>query len=101
MEVKKFGETREYVPRSNAHLVEEFSKSVIWVDMEAELNVWLTEIRDLLENPESPDSITQGLRGSAIAIRNMLILPETLAENMRADNKADDEKEKHDGSEGD
>ena len=93
----KFGETRDYVAKGNAHLFKEFKESVIWHDMRAELDVWLTEIRDVLENPNTPDVVTHSLRGSAEAIRNVLVLPETLADNISADKKAEEDKEKHDG----
>lgn len=97
---KQFGETRNYVPKSNEATMREFEKSFIWHDMQEELNVWLTEIRDLLEDDDlaMPERETAGLRGAAKAIRNMLVLPETLADNMKADAKAEKvEKEKENG----
>ena len=96
----KYGESRDYVPRSNEHLMREFKKSVVWIDMEAELNVWLTEIRDLLEDPSCSDEITALLRGSAEGVRNVLIMPDTLADNFKTD-KDQEKKEKEHGREND
>ncbi len=97
MEKIKFGESRDYVARSNEHLMREFKGSVVWMDMESELNVWLTEIRDLLEDPTCPLEMTALLRGSAEGIRNMLIMPETLADNFKTDKDQEAKEKDHDG----
>lgn len=94
----KFGDTREYVPKSDSYSMEQFMKGPVWHDICSELNVWLTEVRDYLEggsDEEVTEIMTANLRGSAKALRHVLELPEILSENMRLDQKRDEiEKEK-------
>ena len=64
----------------------EFIKySPIWKDLKYELNAWLTDIRDQLENSDGNMSprIMDRLGGNAETVRNVLALPEILLETLK------------------
>lgn len=63
--------------RSTAGQIEEFSKGIIWLDICEELDIWLKQIRDLLENSnlDSSDRKLHHLGGSAKALRNVKDIP--------------------------
>jgi len=64
----------------------EFIKySPIWKDLKYELNAWLTDIRDQLENSDGNLSprIMDRLGGNAETVRNVLALPEILLETLK------------------
>ena len=61
--------------------INDFEKSAIWRDILAELDIWLEEIRDQLENADLDfDHRTlDQLGGNAKAIRMMKMMPEVLS----------------------
>jgi len=64
----------------------EFIKySPIWKDLKYELNAWLTDIRNQLENSDGNISprIMDRLGGNAETVRNVLSLPEILLESLK------------------
>lgn len=65
---------------SSASQIKEFSEGIIWKDMLAEIDIWLEQIRNELENNSlgfSHRTLDQ-LGGCAKALRNMKDLPEVL-----------------------
>jgi len=78
--------------RSTLGQLKDFKESVFWQDISEELDVWLEEIRNQLENGDlnfSHRTLDQ-LGGSAKAIRNIKNLPEVLI------GLAEDNRELHD-----
>ena len=75
--------------------MEDFVESFIWKDLEYELNKWLEDIRNILENVEAvPDILAlRKLQGNAEAIRNMLKLPFAVMENIKIDFEKERSKE--------
>ena len=70
---------REYY--SSASAFEKFLRSNIWRDMQYELNIWLKDIHEKMEDPES-DKYVYKLAGNAETIRNVLAMPETVMQNI-------------------
>ncbi len=66
---------------------------LIWPEMEAELTVWIDQLREILE--DSNDSVTMKeihqAQGSLRALRNVLQLPETLLSQKDLDEENADE----------
>jgi hypothetical protein len=66
--------------KSTPDQLSDFKHSVFWQDICEELDIWLNEIRDQLENPDldfSHRTLDQ-LGGSAKALRNVKNLPDVL-----------------------
>lgn len=65
---------------NKVHLKDFIENSTVWRDMKSEMNVWLKDIRDQLENPEGHMSVRvlDRLGGNAESVRNLLVLPEVL-----------------------
>ena len=61
----------------------DFEKSALWLDIVDELNIWLEEIRDNLENVDISLRKVRELRGSAMALRNVVNILPNLAEIAR------------------
>ena len=74
--------------RSTIGQLKDFKSSVFWQDIEEELDIWLEEVRNQLENGDLQfDHRTlDQLGGCAKAIRNMKNLPEVLI-GIAEDNK--------------
>ena len=53
----------------------DFTESVIWQDIQSELQMWLKDTWELLEREDVDWETTMLLRGRARAIREMLQLP--------------------------
>jgi len=71
---------------TNKTQLEEFIKySPIWKDIKYELNAWLTDIRNQLENSDGNISprIMDRLGGNAETVRNVLSLPDILLETLK------------------
>ena len=90
-----FGDEKvEGIQAAEVHIVD-FIESVLWQDMQNELNIWLEHIRDSLEDVnyfEQPDKykpinveMRTRLQGAAATIRRVLKLPYVLLENKRDD----------------
>jgi len=62
--------------------------SPVWKDISSELNVWLEEIRNQLENNDGNMSsrILDRLGGNAESVRNLLNLPLVLLETLENEN---------------
>ena len=76
--------------RTNRADLREFIKnSIIWADIKQELEIWLTDIRDQLENSNGSLSvrILDRLGGNAESVRNLLALPEVMLETLEIDKK--------------
>jgi len=75
--------------RSTIKELKSFEKSVIWADITGELEVWLEEIRDNLENEDIILEQVSALRGSARALRNVISMVPVLVENAEHDQEED------------
>ena len=53
----------------------DFTESIIWQDIQSELQMWLKDTWELLEREDVDWETTMLLRGRARAIREMLQLP--------------------------
>lgn len=76
-----------YKPLSTSVQVEDFIKySPIWKDMRNEMDLWLNEIHQRLENldGELSSRVLDRLGGSAEAIRNLENFPQVLLQNVTA-----------------
>lgn len=60
------------------------SSSPIWADIQSELQAWLEDIRDQLENTNGQTGIRvmDRLGGNAESVRNLLALPQVLLETL-------------------
>ena len=61
--------------------------SIIWADIKQELEIWLKDIRDQLENSNGSLSIRtlDRLGGNAESVRNLIALPEVMLETLEID----------------
>ena len=76
--------------RTNRVELKEFIRnSIIWADIKQELEIWLKDIRDQLENSNGSQSvrILDRLGGNAESVRNLLALPEVMLETLEIDKK--------------
>ena len=74
---------REY--RSSAGQFRDFTASVMWQDMRAELNRWLDDIHISMEDEDLEEKVYRQLQGSAKSIRNMLQMPVQIIHNIELD----------------
>ena len=68
--------------QSSAGQFEDFLKSTIWADIQAELGIWLEGVRDGLEDTDSDEKDLFRNQGRAEAIRYVLSLPETIRDTL-------------------
>ncbi len=76
--------------KNNRIALKEFIKhSIIWADIKQELEIWLKDIRDQLENTNGSLSVRtlDRLGGNAESVRNLLALPEVMLETLELDKK--------------
>lgn len=66
---------------STPEQMRDFLLGNIWADLTKEINAWLNDIRDQLENVTDKEEISN-LQGSAKACRNFLNLPMNIIEIM-------------------
>lgn len=73
---------------NKTQLEEFFKSSVIWKDIQIELDVWLDEVHHQLENNDGEFSsrILDRLGGSAEAIRNFMDFRQVMLTNYNIDN---------------
>jgi len=74
---------REQQVLSTGESLKAFIESSLWQDLKREIEVWLCELRDNLEDPScelSPGMLSR-LQGSAMALRNVLQLPENMLDS--------------------
>jgi hypothetical protein len=66
--------------KSTVGQIKDFKSSIFWQDVCEELDIWLGEVRNQLENPslEMSHRTLDQLSGSAKAIRNLKRMPEVL-----------------------
>lgn len=65
------------------------NNSLVWVDIKSELEIWLKDIRDQLENTSGNLSprVLDRLGGNAESVRNLLALPQVMLETLDNDAK--------------
>lgn len=70
--------------KSTALAFKDFLESRVWSDIKEELEVWLNDIRDSLEDPDRDINIKQMnvLQGNAQAVRRILDLPRVMYEEL-------------------
>lgn len=76
-------EIREY--RSTPGQFRDFTATVMWQDMKAELQRWLDDIHIAMEDEDLEDRVYRQLQGSAKSIRNMMQMPLQIIHNLEAD----------------
>lgn len=81
--------------RSTAEGLNEFMKGSIWRDIVDELDLWLKDIHETLEDPDSTLSRKRIYRlgGNAEAVRKLMLMPEMIRDNILADAEEREEKE--------
>ena len=82
--------------KSSPKMFEDFLESSIWKDMLYEMDLWLDDIRDSLENTvgdEAKDELLR-LQGSARAVRLMKALPSNVLDNIKEDRERENKEEK-------
>ena len=74
---------------NRADLREFIRNSIVWADIKQELEIWLEDIRDQLENTNGSLSvrILDRLGGNAESVRNLLALPDVMLETLELDEK--------------
>jgi len=70
---------------NRVHLQDFIDNSTIWRDIKNELEAWLEDIRDQLENTDGSLSvrILDRLGGNAESVRNLISLPEVLIDILK------------------
>ena len=68
--------------------LKDFQDSGVWRDMTAEINEWIQDLQMVLEDPDGTleVEVLSVTRGSIRALRNMLIMPQVLTDNLIEDN---------------
>ena len=81
----------DYIKSNRIDLHEFVNNSLIWMDIKNELEVWLQDIRDQLENINGDLSVRvlDRLGGNAESIRNLLALPQIMIDTLDVDFKMD------------
>ena len=79
--------------RTSARDWTDFAKSPVWLDMSEELNVWINDLHQQMENPELSAELWRRLQGNIEAIRNVLNMPLILAENLKAQEEEENDRE--------
>ena len=71
---------KQRILSNKVHLKDFIDNSTIWRDMKSEMDIWLSDIRDQLENNDGQLSvrILDRLGGNAESVRNLMTLPEVL-----------------------
>lgn len=64
--------------RSTPRAIEEFMKTVVWLDMKDIMEDWREDIRTQLETAEADDMYR--FQGRADVVRRCLVLPQTMME---------------------
>ena len=64
----------------------DFTESIIWQDIQSELQMWLKDTWELLEREDVDWETTMLLRGRARAIREMLQLPTNIISYLEEKN---------------
>ena len=77
--------------RNSAEEILHFERSIIWLDIVDELNIWLDEIRTNLESEDVSIDAVPALRGSAKAIRNVINMLPNLAELANINDELEEE----------
>jgi len=78
---------------SSAQSFNDFVDGSIWKDIHDELNKWLDDIHESLEDPEDvlDDKQHAKLRGNAEAVRKFMLLPYMVRENILEDARREEE----------
>lgn len=77
---------------SSPGAMEDFIKGGVWRDMKEELNAWITELQEVLSDPDGPKDMEtiSVMRGNIKACKNFLMMPEVLRDNMLEDQRHND-----------
>ena len=75
--------------RSSIRAFDDFLGSLVWRDILQELEEWLKDVHDALEDPdgETEDKTLHRLGGNAQAIRRFILLPEIMRDNIKMDSE--------------
>ncbi len=68
---------------STAYDFEQFAMTDLWKDIQDELSLWLKQVHEAMEDTTISNDTLRQLQGNAQALRNVLKLPENVAENLR------------------
>lgn len=81
--------------RSTIEQMKGFMESLIWQDIKDELDAWLKDIHEGLEDPDGklPDKALHRLGGNAEAVRNFRNMPREMLNNLMEDLGIEDEPE--------
>jgi len=76
--------------------LKDFQQSGIWRDMQAELNEWIQDLQMVLEDPDGTleVEVLSVTRGSIRALRNVLMMPQVLTDNLIDDSDREARKRK-------
>ncbi len=62
---------------------EHFGKSSIWRDISEEIDVWIKQIHEAMEDPEIEDKTWRRLQGNIESLRKVKLIPSVITENLR------------------
>lgn len=67
--------------------LEDFINSMVWKDLQYELNIWIEDIRRELESPDrTPDIyLIRQLQGNLETVRKVLQMPQEVINNIKED----------------
>ena len=77
--------------RNSAEAFKEFEESSIWKDILEELDLWLGDVHETMEDPKGvlTDGQHAQLRGNAETLRKVEMLPAMVRENIIADKEGE------------
>lgn len=83
---------------STPGMFETFLESIIWQDMCKDLDLWISDLRDILEDIEGvlTEAETNKIRGRIDALRNVKSLPQVALENITEDLEREKNKKEED-----
>ena len=82
--------------RSSEGMFREFLKSSIWKDMSYELEQWINDIHEMLEDADSNLDFgkLRKLQGNIETLRNVKDMPQNILDNIKDDVERTDRKER-------
>lgn len=86
--------------RSSAESFAEFMKGSIWADMKEEIDLWIEDIHEDLEDPSglATEKELNRLGGNVEAMRKLKMMPEMIMHNILEDTKRkQEENEENEG----
>ena len=76
--------------------LKDFQQSGVWRDMQSELQEWIEDLQMILEDPDGTleVEVLSVTRGSIRALRNVLVMPQIITDNLIEDSDRESRKRK-------